>query len=210
MTQGSINAEGCYVIPRVPYENDLLGDPNTDAGGLSAAQVDLRVLDALVQAGLSEQTLRDLVELHVDVLRDSLRRLVASDYVTSADAVDPKPHEPSTVWVATPAGRSHLAAAFAQNHVAERIREILLVAVDNLNPTTPELTRRLRWHLPAIGLRRLRDVHEGWVRRQLSDLATAGLVKAIPEQTAGDIVWVTLPPVENELTRLDAVIRPST
>jgi hypothetical protein len=148
-------------------EQEPIGSLDGEGLALSESQLEVRVLDALGQAGLAEQTVCDLVELDATVVRDTLLRLDAQGHVVCSAAVDRRPAEPANVWVATPAGRLKLEDVFRQFQVDERIRKLLLLAVDDLSPTTPELTRRLRWHLPALGLRRLRDVHQGWVRGQL-------------------------------------------
>jgi hypothetical protein len=181
---------------------DLAFDPCD----LAEHEIDLRVLDALGQAGLAEQTLHDLTELETRQLRAALERLEGRGFVRSATLANSRPGESMEVWVASEAGRDHLDAAFQPVHASDRMRRILLMAVDELSPTTRELMRCLRWLLPAQGLRRLRDVHEGWVRQQLEELADQGMVRAVPEQTHGGVVWLALSPVGAELARLDAVL----
>jgi hypothetical protein len=40
----------------------------------------------------------------------------------------------------------------------------------------------------------------------LAALAETGMVRAVPEQTSGDVVWLALPPVGEELLRLEAIL----
>jgi hypothetical protein len=189
----------------VSYGSQFADRP-AGVAALSEEQVDLRVLDALGQAGLSEQTVCDFAEVTAEVARGALRRLESRGHVVCSRAADRKLGEPSEVWVATASGRSMVDNAFDQSQASDRIRKLLLEAVNELSPTTPEMTRHLRWQLPALGLHRLRDTHAGLVRRQLADLAEEGLVRAVPEQTSDDVVWLALPPVGDELLRLERLL----
>lgn len=175
---------------------------------ISPSRAELRLLDALGAAGLTEQDLSSISELDFDVLRDALARLSASGQVAGAPLEDARSRgHAATVWRATPEGRARLETEFGSASQRDtRVRQVLLLAVDTHDPTVRELTTKLRWLLPMWGLRRLRDVQTGWVQRELGRLAEEGLIRALDDEAGGDPVWLARPAIGDELLRLSATL----